>query len=690
LIKDFSFLNISSGHSSFRFFRVDVIRHLIARLSVAVSVQLLLAVPCVWGQSGKSPENEDFADMSLKELTEMEVFSSAASLLPIEPAKAPGTVYSFSREDFVRLGVRRLDDLLTYLPGFQLVQNRKRHRAIWARGMIDRYNDKYVLLVDGIRRQHVYYGNFSLGDNFPLEKIEKVEVILGPASSLYGANAYGGIISVTTRDFTKKQQIDATAEGAENDRGKGTLLYNSEKLQAFGSYLSQDAPFREDRKSFIGGDTVQPLDEDYANLFLKASPIKGLTVTADYYRNNTPFLFIPNTQNSFVDEDSLTLAALYEQGDVDRGKIQANFYYNWDMAKEHEIENQLGSLAYEEHQDAAMAGSTVVGFKRLFEDHIAALGFNWMHTEATDMDFERRFHFADGFLNPPKTGSLLSDPNVSNDDYAVFLQDVWSITPQLELTLGWRFDSFEQFGSHFNYRGALVYTPDHHQTVKLLYGTAIRTPTFREYLKVLENTDFVAPVPEPEDLETVELGYLYQWERSALNITLFHNEVKHSIHEVPTPDGKDEYFANSESHWHMNGVETLLQLKPLDDLELRLSGAYLNAEDAVAGNLPYLSAWTGNFTLNYRYLADHRLGFSLFLQSDRSDTNSFQEDNPNAFLIANLFGSGRISRNLSYAYGVDNVFDSRVYDPAADFGNQFNTERSGREIWGRIIWSFNP
>jgi outer membrane receptor for ferrienterochelin and colicins len=655
----------------------------------AQTLALLTAVSGAWAQPGDSQGNDEFADLSLKELTEMEVFSSA-SLLPTERAKAPGTVYSFDREDFVRLGIRRIDDLLAYVPGFQVVQHRKRHRAIWARGLLDRFNDKLVLMVDGIRRQHVYYGNFSLGDNFPLEKIDKVEIILGPASTLYGANAYGGIISVTTRNFSEKQQIDATAEGGDNARGKGTLLYNSERLQAFGSYLSQDAPFREDRKSFIGGNTLQPLDEDYANLFLKASPVEGLTLIADYYRNNNPFLFIPDTQNAFVEEDSLTLAALYEKGDLDSGKIQANFYYTWDMAREYEKEQKTQLLGYEEHQDAAMAGSTITGFKRLFDDHTFALGFNWMRTEAANMDFERRFRFNTGFLNPPETGSLLADPNVSNDDFAVFLQDVWSIAPQLDLTLGGRFDRFEQFGSHFNYRAALVYTPDNRQTVKLLYGTAMRTPTFREYLKVLDGTDFVPPIPDPERVRSVELGYLYQWDRASLNATLFHNQVDDYIHEVPTPDRNDEYFANSKAPWEMRGIEALLQYKPIDKLDLRLSGSYLHAENQEPGGLPYLASWNGNFSVNYSFLDDHRLGFALIYQSGRADTNAFVQDNPKAFLVANLFGSGRISRNLSYAYGVDNVFDSRIYDPAADFGNQYNTERSAREIWGRITWSFNP
>lgn len=662
---------------------------------ILLSMLWSLAAPCARAQPDDTrPGTNAFADMSLKELMNLEVFS-AASLFPTEQAKAPGTVYSFHREDFVRLGVRRLDDLLAYVPGFQLNQYAKRHRSIWARGQIDRYNDKLVLLVDGVRRQHVYYGHFSLGDNFPLEKIEKVEIILGPASSLYGANAFGGIISVTTRDFTKSPEIEATAEGGSNARGKGTLLVNSNHLQAFASYLDQDAPFREDRKSFIGGETRQSLDEDYLNLFAKATPMNGLTLSLDYYRNNTPFLFIPDSQDAFIQEDSLTLTALYEMGDLEHGKLQASFYYTWDDAREYEIEQRTRTLGYWENQDAINAGGTLTGFKRLFEDHVLALGFNWMHTEAVNMDFKRYFHHNDGFLNPPETGSLLSDPDVSNDDYAAYLQEVWTINSQFNLTLGLRYDNFEEFGDHFNYRAALVYTPDEQQTLKLLFGTGIRTPTFREYLKVLENTDFVAPIPKPERMKSLELSYLYQWDHANLSLTLFQNEVDNYIHQVDTPDATpempgDEYFANSESPWRMRGVETLIRFQPVKELDLRLSGAYLHAEDRSNGKLPYLANWSGSFTANYQYIHNHRLGFSLFYNGNRPDSNGFSDDDPDAFLLTNIFGSGHLGRNFSYAFGIDNVFDVRVFDPAADFADDHNTERSEREIWGRIKWSFTP
>jgi outer membrane receptor protein involved in Fe transport len=321
---------------------------------------------------------------------------------------------------------------------------------------------------------------------------------------------------------------------------------------------------------------------------------------------------------------------------------------------------------------------------------VAALGLSWQHESAKNMDFTRYFRFDQGFLDPAQSGSLLSDPNISNNDYAVFVQDVWDINPAFNLTVGGRYDRFDQFGGYFNYRAALVYTPTPRQTWKLLYGTAIRTPSFREYLKVLEGTDFVPRTPDPERLESLEIGFLQQWEQANLSVTLFHNHVDDTISEVPTPDGEDEYFANSKDPWRLRGVEALLQFRPMQDLDLRLSGSFLDAKVKGDGDLPYQASWSGSLAVNYAYLSKHRIGFSLLYNSSRSDTNDFEDDDPGSFVVANLFGSGRINKNLSYAFGIDNLFDAQVYDPAADFGSQYNTERSERELWLRLEWGFSP
>jgi outer membrane receptor for ferrienterochelin and colicin len=281
----------------------------------------------------------------------------------------------------------------------------------------------------------------------------------------------------------------------------------------------------------------------------------------------------------------------------------------------------------------------------------------------------------------------LSNPQISNNDYAVFLQDVWTIGPTLNLTLGGRYDEFEQFGGQYNYRAALVYTPDAQQTMKLMYGTAIRTPSFREYLKVLEGTSYVPPIPDPERIKSLELAYLHQWQHASLGLTLFNNTVEGFIHEVPTPDGEDEFFANSSEILHMKGVDALLSYALDDDLMLRLNASYLDADSIDTADVPYLASWTGGFQLSYAYSSKHNLGFSMVYNSNRRDTNSFPDDNPVSFTTLNVFGSGRLSSALVYGLGIDNLFDEKVYDPAADFGSQYNTERSEREFWFHLQWS---
>jgi len=622
--------------------------------------------------------------MSLEDLMGLEVFTSA-SLLPTQTSKVPGTAYSFHRRDFNRYGARRLDDLLQLIPGLQLNQNRKRHNAIWARGSLGRYNDKMVLMVDGVRMQHLYYGHFSLGDNFPLSKIEKVEVLLGPASSLYGANAFAGIISVTTRDFSDETQLEVTLEGGDNRRGKTTAFYNTQKFQAFGNYLRQDAPFRKERKSFIGSDVLQPLDEQYQSLHIKARPLPGLTLLADYSENETPFLFIPPTQNAFIEERFLSLSLFHEYGDLSRGKFESQIYYQNDKAREFETEQVTKALGYEEYQNASMAGVSVTGFKQL-QQHTLAAGVNWQQEKAERMSTERSFHFAQGFLDPSIRGNLLSNPGVDNENYALFVQDVWSINSTLDLTVGGRYDNFEQFGDYFNYRTALVYTPDTQQTWKLLYGTAIRTPSLREYLKVLEGTSFAAPIPAAESIKSFELGYQYQWQKVSISLNLFDNNLEDFIREVPTPDGADEYFANGSGTLQLRGVETLINYNPSDKLNLRFGVAYLESNTAELGELPYLASWSSSFNLSYRYQPNHNLGFSLIHNSDRSDTNSHEDDAAETFVLAKLFTAGDISQNLSYSMGVDNVFNRKVNDPAADFGGQYNSEKSEREIWLGLQW----
>lgn len=624
------------------------------------------------------------ADMNFEELVEMDVFT-AANLLPTQASKAPGTVYSFTPGDFKRFGVRRVEDLLQYVPGLQLSQHRKRHQSIWARGALHRYNDKFVLLVDGVRQQQLYYGHFSLGDQFPLEQIDKVEVILGPASSLYGANAYSGLISITTKQFSLEPELVTSLEGGNHDRQKISALYNSERVQGFASYLDQEAPFAADRRSFNGSRTLQPLDEEYQNLYLKARLAPGLTGKIEYRKAETPFVFIPDTQNAFVNGEFWSAALNYETGDLDNGRLEATLFYQEENIREYELVRWTHVLGYEEAQDATMAGATVTGLKR-WGDHTLALGATWRYESADDTHYHRRYHFNHGLLAQTVNSDLLREPGLTNEDYAVFLQDVWALRDDLNLTWGLRYDQFDQFDDHVNYRVALNYTHSPLHSWKLMYGTAIRTPTPREYQKVMDGTDFVPPVPDPERFESMELGYYLNAGRYRASVTAYNNRLAKFIYERPTPDGHDEYFVNGANRYRLYGIDGLLDVWLTDRLATRMTAGYVDSNSEIGGSHPYIAQWTGSWVTTYQLTRGHELGVALVYNSKRDDLNSFREDDSSEFILTNVYFSGAVNPRLSYRAGIDNLLDEKIHDSGADYGNQFSTEKARRQVWFEITW----
>ncbi len=625
------------------------------------------------------------ANMSLEELVEIDVFT-AANLLPTQSSKAPGTVHSFTSADFRRYGVRRVEDLLQYVPGIQLNQYRKRHQSIWARGIVERYNDKFVLLVDGIRQQNLYYGHFALGDNVPIEQIEKVEIILGPASSLYGASAFSGLISITTKAFATDPAFTTSLELGNHDRQKITSLFNSQRLQGFMSYLDQEAPFADDRRSFIGGTTMQPEDEDYQSVYLKAQLAPGLTAKLDYQQSEVPFLFIPASQNAFIDNERWSASLSYAHGDLENGRLEANAYYQQEDILEFEQIQYNQQRGYQEYQNATMAGASLTGFKN-WGQHTAAVGASWRYEESENTTYTRWYRFDRGLYQLPEQGNLLSQPNIINEDYAVFVQDVWSVNDALNITLGLRYDEFEQFDSYINYRLAINYSTNPLHNWKLMYGTAIRTPTLREYLKALENTSFVAPIPDAESIESLELGYYLNTDQLRASLTFYHNTLKDFIHEMPTPNGADEYFANTDQRVRMYGAEGLLNYWVTDRWSVRLAAAYVDSDYHSYNELPYVANWSGSLTSNYQLTNDHELTLAFVYSSKRVDLNPYTEDDSNAFVLTNLYLQGRLSSTINYRLGIDNLMDEHIHDPAADFGNQYNSEKSRRQLWLELTWA---
>jgi outer membrane receptor for ferrienterochelin and colicins len=115
--------------------------------------------------------------------------------------EAPATVVVVTGDEIERRGYLDLEQLLHDLPGFDVNRtNGDIYSHVYQRGYFDEFNSRLLLLVDGVEQNDLTQGTQYLSRQYPLTNIERVEVVYGPASTMYGANAYTGVISVITKD----------------------------------------------------------------------------------------------------------------------------------------------------------------------------------------------------------------------------------------------------------------------------------------------------------------------------------------------------------------------------------------------------------------------------------------------------------------------------------------------------------
>ncbi len=115
--------------------------------------------------------------------------------------EAPATVVVITGEEIERRGYHDLEEVFHDLPGFDISRsNGRTYSTLYQRGFRSNTNDRNLLLLDGIEQNDLTGNIISLSRQYPLSNIDRIEVIYGPASTMYGANAYTGVISILTKE----------------------------------------------------------------------------------------------------------------------------------------------------------------------------------------------------------------------------------------------------------------------------------------------------------------------------------------------------------------------------------------------------------------------------------------------------------------------------------------------------------
>jgi len=552
--------------------------------------------------------------LSVEELMDIEV--TTVSRWESTIGQSPAAIFVITQEDIRRSVATTFPELLRMVPGMDVARIDNNKWAVGIRGFNDRFNGKLLVQVDG----RTVYNPLSSGVfwdavDYPLEDVERIEIIRGPGASVWGANAVNGIINIITKSARDTQGGLISGGSGTEDHGFGTFQYGSKGggdlfYRVYGKGFTRDRQF-----SFSG-----------------ASPDRwhGASVghRIDWRRN---------------EQDSITFQGDFISSTAERKDFRptssAPFSItNIENEKTHNA-NLLGRWNHESNSDASWS-------LQAYWDHFAREGDNGfvdLRWDTFDVDFQHNvsfgkrqkivygagYRYIDAFLGPSTDNGFAVSfipPDRNPQLFSAFFHDqIILIENKFNLALGSKFENNDFTGFEYQPTGRLLWTPTKRQTIWTAISRAVRTPTLSEdgigtrqlpvfppalggaplFPQLSGNRDF-----DSEKLVAYELGYRTQADRLSIDIASFYN-VYHDIRVVAPAVAR-------------RGVAPGTFDLPLD---------FLNSMDGKTYGIEIAGTWQSSETWKlygyYSYLkmnlhADHNLPASTIAGSEAASGQSPQ------------------------------------------------------------------
>lgn len=228
---------------------------------MSVRIGLLLMLLCSTALGADDPLSiDEMMDLSFDALLDLEITSTSRIAQPLRDAPAMVTI--LTREDLEARGYASIHEILDDLPGMDNVDTHGIDLYSYWRGYRNDLGASYLLLLDGLPLNHLYFNTTSVMRTLPLTGIERVEVVYGPSSSVYGANAFNGVISIVTTDAVEGRETQGTLFGGEGATRIAEFSSRHRRgdvsLKISGRYENRNAlPAGHDRYAYTRGDLVR-------------------------------------------------------------------------------------------------------------------------------------------------------------------------------------------------------------------------------------------------------------------------------------------------------------------------------------------------------------------------------------------------------------------------------------------------
>lgn len=680
-----------------------------------------------------------------------EDFISIATGYKQPVSKAPAVASVISAKDIKNQGALDLNDVLESIPGLHVSYSTQGYNPIFTfRGIYSGFNPQVLLLFNGVPVSSLFVGNRSnTWGGMPVEAIQRIEVIRGPGSAIYGADAFAGVINIIFEDADSIGDNRAGLRYGEHNTkelfGKYkkhfgenalSLTYQIEKTDGFDALITRDTQSSLDEitgtsASLTPGNASLGREAIDLNLSYSYRDLEINTVYQGRFNGGSGIGVVQSLdRNSEFDSERLIVDLTYSiepEAIPDlTTTINANFLHSTQEVGRNVILFPPGSTGpFLDAQGNPLFGvfeDGVIGNPELFErhsrfnitshyegflNHDFTLGLGYYYGDLYKTEEEKNYctdPSSCSFILPQLSNGGLADVSDTpfvflqesdRTNYFVFLQDIYTVANDWQLTAGVRFDHYDDFGSTTNPRLALVWSTTNNLTTKLLYGEAFRAPAFAETRAINNPSSLGNPDLKPETLKSTELvfDYTVNYDLSFI-FNAFYYEWDDIIQFVPDEVGGTSTAQNTNTQTG-HGLEIEAVWSPTPALKLFANVAYQTStsgnHDSTAANSPQKQ-----FYLRADWSVDHN--YFLSLESnwvlDRARLPQDSRPQIDDYLTTNLTArrADFIVRNMEFSILVKNIFDVDAKEPTPKGipapGIPNDLPLMGRSLFGEIRYKF--
>ena len=567
------------------------------------------------------------------------VVTATRNATPIE--QIGNTIYVVTAKEIEQKQKRTVAEALESVPGVTVSRSGGiggQATSVFIRGAESRFT---LVLINGIpMNDPSSVGDTYNFDRINIDNIERIEVLEGSQSTLYGSRAIGGVINIITKKSTNKNVVFSSEAGSFNTfKNAGSIAGGNEKIQFLFDISQLNA----------GGVTVnsaQPDKDAYhltsftSNISITPDAVTDINLLAKKMLSNANYddTYSPNT-SPYVKSNE-TILGLTASRSFFNEQWKSEFIIGQDKITRDYLES-----SYPSHYEGKIDKYSWLNTYKPIKSNSITLGLEKLFEEAT-------------------TNSFTPHHDAIN---SLFAQDQATIFEDIYLTVGGRIDDHDQFGTHGTYKVAAAYTIKEQQiTLRSSLGTGFKAPSLAQLYDSSWGSN--NPNLKPEKSKSWDVGFdkTLVFLQSKLGVSWFHNTYTDLISSSFATHWQNTNIAHAQS----SGLGLNLSVIPSKDLTISTNYTYTKTRDDQGQELLRRPQNQFNVSGDYRLSATVKLGAELTYVGSRQDYINITgpKGEVGGYYLVNMTGSYDINKSLQLFARVNNLFD-RSYQNVSGYNN---------------------